>query len=111
MPIATRILTVQYEAGSIAIAIRVFRPETDGTDRTCRYEIDWPEGLRASAVCGLDSVQALHLALQKLGADLYGSRYHAAGRLSWGPLGSGYGFPVPKNGRDFLIGDDKRYEG
>lgn len=111
MPIAERVLTFRDGPGAVAVTVRIFRPETDGVDWTCRYEIDWPDGRRVSAAAGFDSVQALHLALQKIGIDLYMSRYHATGSLSWGPPGSGYGFPVPKNGRGLLVGNDKRFEG
>lgn len=29
----------------------------------------------------------------------------------WEKPGDGYGFPIPKNGRDLLIGADKIFEG
>ena len=77
----------------------------------CRYEIDWPEVTRKSFAAGLDSVQALHLALQKIGIDIYMSKHHESGALIWINPDDGYGFPVPKNGRDFLIGSDKTFEG
>jgi len=60
---------------------------------------------------GVDRFQALFLTLQKIGADIYFSDYHKTGRLYFERQGSGYGFPVPKNARDLLVGDDKRFEG
>ena len=54
-------------------------------------------------------MQAIILAMQKIGADLYFSEHHAAKRLSWGEPGAGYGFPVPQNARDNLVGDDRRF--
>ena len=56
-------------------------------------------------------MQALNLTLQKIGTELYMNPYHAAGELVWKGPGEGYGFPVPKNGRDFLIGFDKEFDG
>lgn len=77
----------------------------------CRYSIGWPDSARDSFGAGVDSIQALHLALQKIGIELYASAYHKAGVLMFDRPGNGYGFPIPKNGRDLLIGDDKIFEG
>jgi hypothetical protein len=46
-----------------------------------------------------------------IGAHLYFSDYHKTGCLYFEKQGSGYGFPVPKNARDMLIGDDRTFEG
>ncbi len=56
-------------------------------------------------------MQAIILTLQMIGARLYFSDYHKSGRLYFERPGSGYGFPVPKNARDVLVGDDKKFEG
>jgi hypothetical protein len=45
-----------------------------------------------------------------IGADLYTSEPHKAGRLRWNELGAGYGFPVPANLRDLLIGEDRQFQ-
>ncbi len=45
-----------------------------------------------------------------IGADLYTSSYHRNGELqSLGDGWTGYGFPVPYNLRDALIGEDARF--
>lgn len=106
MLIATRILKLRDATTDIEIPIRIFAPEEDQGDWKCRYEIEWPEGTRASAAWGFDAVQALYLALQKIGTDLYVSGYHKSGNLMWDKPGNGYGFPVPHNARDWLEGDD-----
>ncbi len=49
-------------------------------------------------------------ALTLIGAILYGSADHRAGRLSWSKQG-GYGFPVPNTMRDELVGFDKESYG
>lgn len=86
-------------------------PELEGSAWRCAYEIGWPDGSRASAAYGVDAVQALELAMQKIGIELYMSDAHEAGALVWERPGGGYGFPLPVNARDLLIGDDKAFGG
>jgi hypothetical protein len=47
--------------------------------------------------------------MQSIGTDIYFSEYHKSGQLMWEAPGKGYGFPVPHNARDLLIGDDAVY--
>jgi hypothetical protein len=56
-----------------------------------------------------DSAQALFLALQTIGAEIYTSSYHKAGKLFFDAPGKGYGFPVVPTLRDLLQGDDAKY--
>ena len=58
-----------------------------------------------------NAVQALVLAINSIGNDLYFSDYHKSGRLRWGEPNQGYGFPVTKNARDLLVGYDKEFDG
>ena len=58
---------------------------------------------------GLDSTQAIVIALQMIGAEIYTSNYHKSGKLFWETPGKGYGFPIAPNLRDLLIGDDAKY--
>ena len=111
MIIATRLLKLcgtDPDSG-IDIPIRIFAPAKDDTAWFCRYEIDWPEGTATMKAWGVDSVQALALALQMIGADIYTSSYHKTGKLTFDAPGRGYGFPVPGSLRDMLVGDDKLY--
>jgi hypothetical protein len=55
---------------------------------------------------GIDSFQALVLALQTIGVETYSSDYHKAGSLRWFEQYRGYGFAVGTCLRDILIGDD-----
>ena len=106
MLIAHRHLTVIGPSGEIEVAVRLFRPEEDAGMWICRYEIDWPSQERSHFAAGIDAIQAIFLALQMVGIELYTSTYHKSGFLKWSEQSQGYGFPVARNVRDLLIGDD-----
>ncbi len=95
----------------VPITVRLFSPVQNKIDWSCSYEIDWPTGKRAQKIHGLDGMQAIILALQMIGSDLYASKYHDDGSLFLEQPGNGYGFPVAHVMRDALIGDDKRFFG
>jgi hypothetical protein len=107
---ATRMLRLMSDDAEKHISVRIFVPEL-GNDKTwwCYYEIDWPEGTWKSRAGGVDSAQALFLAMQMIGSDIYTSSYHKSGKLFLDRPGEGYGFPVPSSLRDLLVGDDKKY--
>jgi hypothetical protein len=107
--IAERILKLNDRNRSVDVAVRIFAPEREKKSWACRYEIAWPDGSRVAVASGFDAVQALFLALQMIGAEIYTSDHHKEGRLMWTQAGSGYGFPVTHNLRDLLIGDDANY--
>jgi hypothetical protein len=108
MVIANRTLTLRDGGREIEIPIRIHAPAQDGAGWSCRFEIDWPEGTQAMAAAGLDSIQALQLALEMIGANLYTSSYHRSGALVFDAPGDGYGFPVPASLRDLLVGEDAK---
>lgn len=112
MLIGTRVLTLRTEAGEVPVPVTIHGPE-EGTDGgwLCRYEIGWPDELRVSVAGGVDALQAVHLTMQKIAIELYTSDEHREGRLSWSGQGGGYGFPMPKGGRDLLVGFDKQFDG
>jgi len=105
MQIAHRRLTTSSASGDAEVAIRLFKPEESDGHWICQYEIDWPGRKQSGFAAGIDSIQALLLALQKIGVDIYTSGYHETGSLKFAPT-QGYGFPVTRNLRDLLIGDD-----
>ncbi|MBZ6079239.1 DUF6968 family protein [Microvirga puerhi] len=112
MLIAKRDLQYTPAAGTLTnVPISLFAPEHTGQDWRCRYTIGWPDEPQEGAGYGVDAMQALILTLQMIGARIYCSDYHETGKLYFETPGSGYGFPVPKNIRDILIGDDARFEG
>ena len=112
MIIAQRELEYVTQSGTlINVPVTLYAPEGSGKHWHCRFTINWPNGVEESTTYGVDQFQAIILTLQMIGARLYFSDYHKSGRLYFEKSGSGYGFPVPKNVRDLLVGDDKRFEG
>ena len=112
MLIATRELTFQTERGEeVSVPVSLFSPVRNDKDWGCPYSIEWPNGIEKETVYGVDSVQALILAIQRIGNSLYGSDYHKTGRLRWENPHDGYGFPVSSIIRDLLIGSDKANAG
>lgn len=107
MPIATRKLVVRIEGRDVMLEIRLFKPVSDDGAWSCRYEIDWPSGTKHGRAVGIDGIQAILLALQKIGIILYTSEHHKNAQLAWPAAKSGYGFPVPSNARDLLVGEDQ----
>jgi hypothetical protein len=95
--------------GAVDLPVHLHAPEERGGSWICDYEIGWPGEPRTGTVWGADAVQAIILALQMIGTDLYTSGYHRAGELTSKEQGGGYGFPVPANLRDRLIGDDAKF--
>ena len=108
MLIASRTLRLRQHPTDIPVPIRIFAPEERDIDWACRLEIDWPDEPTTLDVMGVDAVQALELALRMIGAFIYSSDHHASGNLIWEAPGEGYGFPVPNNIRDLLVGGDKK---
>ena len=110
MVFANRRLTLSEAGGDTNVEIEIHAPtETPDKSWCCRYTIGWPRESIEREVFGFDAVQALVLALQMIGFDIYRSDYHEAGKLAWGKPGEGYGFPVNAAYRDWLIGDDAKY--
>ena len=110
MLIGSRELTLRDGDEEIKIPVRLFMPHLDAAGAWgCRYEIDWPDKKSEMSVGGVDSAQALVLALQIIGAEIYSSSYHEQGKLFWDAPGRGYGFPVVPTYRDVLQGDDAKY--
>lgn len=107
MTFVSRVLTVATPAGTRDVPVDIFGPTEGDRCWECNFSIGWPEGGRRGVVRGYDSVQALYLAMQRVAVELYGSTYHAEGKLCWDKPGDGYGFPMPKVGYEDLIGEDR----
>jgi hypothetical protein len=110
MEIAARTLTLRDGSKDVSIPIHIFAPKEEKVRAwSCHYEIDWPEGKEAREAWGSDAIQAILLALQAIGSDIYTSTYHKSGNLFYEVPGRGYGFPVPVSLRQLLVGDDAKY--
>ena len=116
MIIATRTLTVVTKSGAEAdVTIRLYLPEETGGRWECRYELDfpqdgWPAETVKSYTAGSDALQALQLAIQKLGVELRMTSYHKDRTMRWDGW-DGYGIALPKEGRDLMRGDDAKFYG
>ena len=104
---ARRILYIETASGPIAVPISIDVPVADGDAWRCAFVIAWPEGDFRFFTMGLDSAQALSIALGRIAYQLYMSPHHSAGTLFFDRPGTGYGFRLPYHIRDLAIGDDK----
>lgn len=76
------------------VTVGIKRPVPDDGPYKCEYQIVGIGSGKIRYAMGEDSMQALMLALQTIGTDLYTSGASKEGRLTW--LGSpNLGFPVP----------------
>lgn len=101
--IATRNL---YLIGSSSkIEIKIGKPArfSDAFDYYCPYQIIGIGTEKIKYAGGIDAVQALWLALHKIGAELYTSREAKTGLLRWeGDENGILGFPVMDNLEDLI---------
>ena len=88
MLIATRVLKLREGGKDTAFEVRVYSPKQAPGSWACRYEIDWPECRHEMEAHGVDSVQALLIALQLIGVTLYASAHHRSGNLFFEEPGS-----------------------
>ena len=110
MIVATRMLKLRRREGDAQVTINIYAPEKDPTlGWGCQFDIGWPDEPFSLIARGIDAVQALEISLRLIGMQLYASEYHEKGELEFDKPGSGYGFPVPTNLRDVLIGDDAKF--
>ncbi|GGH13840.1 hypothetical protein GCM10007036_12710 [Alsobacter metallidurans] len=86
------------------VTVSIFAPERLKKDWSCRYEIQWPNEKTTRRAHGLDSAQALVLAIYMVGTDLYCSDFHKNGRMVVEGRPGGFGFPIPRIIRDDIPG-------
>jgi hypothetical protein len=106
MVILQRVLKLDADGRELDVPIRIYLPIDKGDHWQCDYEIAWPDAVRRRKIRGVDSLQAMFLALQTIGSELYHSDAHKSGKLKWEKPGGGYGFPLHRQIRDLLEGDD-----
>jgi hypothetical protein len=85
----------RFELGEASeVVIRLSLPVRCDADFRCDYEIAWPDRTRVFNAFGIDSVQALILALRMVHAELLYSPEGREGQIRW--LGSDdLGLPLP----------------
>jgi hypothetical protein len=85
----------RFELGEASeVVIRLSLPVRCDADFRCDYEIAWPDRKRVFNAFGIDSVQALILALRMVHAELLNSPEGREGQIRW--LGSDdLGLPLP----------------
>jgi hypothetical protein len=97
--IATR--SIRYEGSKdVAFVVNIGLPQPfrDAGDFYCPVQITPSSGDEApvSYSVGIDSVQALHLAMKNAGGILFGINESCGGRLRWdGDENGDLGFPLP----------------
>lgn len=90
--IARRVLT----AGNNEIVVYMFKPEEDGGDFRCRYLIEMVDKKKEGYAIGMDSFQALQLAMQRIGVDLVSIEMQISTTVTWLDDTPGEnGFPRP----------------
>jgi hypothetical protein len=98
---ASRTYYLGEEAFPVEVAI--FTPTPDGDDFKCEYRIAWPDNTQVGHAIGIDGIQAIILALRKLGADIY---FAKRGKLVWLEVDRGFGLPLTRGLDTEYIGDD-----
>ncbi|BBJ96002.1 DUF6968 family protein [Xanthomonas campestris] len=87
------ILKRTLKAGSRTIVVTINKPSEEGEDFRCQYTIDDGESRRLSYAMGMDSVQAMQLAMKKIIIDLLALGEKIGNPINWledGPEGSGF---------------------
>lgn len=73
-----------FESGDDIITARFLQPAlAPGGEYQCRWVIQWPDRVQRRYACGLDSVQALMLAMKSVHTELMESDLYKSGRLTY----------------------------
>jgi hypothetical protein len=79
----------EFEIGDDRVICRFFEPTmtpkhvAPGGEYRCDYTISWPDHDRRSYACGIDSIQALSLAMRSAFSDLENSKEYKSGSLTY----------------------------
>lgn len=99
---ARRVL--QSAWGPVEVVMEVPVADADDGDFRCAYRINGPRTQRRSHAMGIDAFQAIELAMQKIGTDLFFSEEGQHGELRWLDAPYEIGFPLPESTRDIAPG-------
>ena len=69
-PIATRVLNCTVGGKRQEVTVSIGRPQEDNRSFRCEYEISFGGKTRLHAICGLDGVHAIQLAMFMIGSTL-----------------------------------------
>jgi len=105
--IAGRTLTLKVGRRGVDVPVMIYAPVDKGDHWRCEFEIGWPDKPKRGEGNGIDAVQALTIALKFVGAELYSSKAHKAGKLKCPGQRAGYGFPLPWGLRDLAEDEDR----
>ena len=105
--VAGRILTMKVGRRDVEVPVTIYAPVNKGDHWRCDFAIGWPDKARHGYGNGIDSAQALLIALRFVGVELYTSTAHKAGKLKCPGQRAGYGFPLPWTIRDEAQGEDR----
>jgi hypothetical protein len=105
--IAGRTLTLKVGRRAVDVPVMIYAPVDKGDHWRCAFEIGWPDEPKQGEGNGIDAVQALMTALKFVGAELYTSKAHKAGKLKCPGQRAGYGFPLPWTLRDLAEEEDR----
>lgn len=98
MPATTPFIHREFELHGRPLPVHLHAPAaTPHGDFECRWEILWPQGARSAHAVGMDSMQALLLALVAVRAELIASPAYQDGKLTY-LGGADLGFP-PASGK------------
>jgi hypothetical protein len=99
--IAVRVLSLG-EGRTVTVSIGKPAPFPGGKGYYCPIQIEGMGAGHTSHAGGEDAVQAIQLAMKKIGAFLYTSDEAKSGQLRWrsAPAPGDLGFPVPDSIRD-----------
>lgn len=99
----------RFELDGGELVVSFYRPEkVPGSDFKCRWTIGWPGGAKGHYAYGVDSIQALMLAMRSVHIELVESEAYKSGKLTlfgqadldlpptWG-AGPLYYIPPPKD--------------
>ena len=73
----------EFEVDGQTVECRFFQPELADVDYVCRYEVGWLNKQLSGKSFGIDQVQALLLAMQKVHADLLFLRVERGLKVEW----------------------------
>ena len=93
--IATRQLELVGEPAT-EVLVKIGKPElSEHNDYCCRVQVSGVGEEHVHGIVGMDSVQALQLAMRYVGTHLQRQNTQCGGRLRWGDAPKGwFGFPI-----------------